>query len=65
MTYGINLSLLLLIVLTVGCNVEQRPEEVNAPGISVFPKGEILSSENFSGAVWLGPVTNEEYAEIR
>jgi quercetin dioxygenase-like cupin family protein len=48
-TYG----LLVLIFLIAGCSPEKKTEETNPQKTAVFPKGEILSSENFSGTVWL------------
>jgi len=46
-------SLVLLIILIAACNHEKKTDQAIKPGNPVFPKGEILSSDNFSGTVWL------------
>ncbi|MCD4710662.1 MAG: hypothetical protein K8R52_07440 [Bacteroidales bacterium] len=53
MKYGFKLSLLLMMVLTAGCNMEEKTDEATRQSAAVFPKGEILSSNNFTGTVWL------------
>lgn len=53
MKYSFKYSLLVLFVLIAGCNTEKKTEETIPQGESVFPKGEILISDNFSGTVWL------------
>jgi quercetin dioxygenase-like cupin family protein len=42
--------LLFLIVVTVACNNVNKTEDNHEP---IFPKGEKLISENFTGTVWL------------
>jgi quercetin dioxygenase-like cupin family protein len=42
-------SVFFLIILMAGCN----PEEKNGQSESVFPKGEKIDSDNFTGTVWL------------
>jgi quercetin dioxygenase-like cupin family protein len=46
-------SLLFLIILATACTNEKKTGETIQAGAPVFPKGEILSSTNFSGTVWL------------
>ena len=46
-------SLLLLIILTAGCNIEEKTDDGTKQIATVFPKGGILSSDNFGGTVWL------------
>ena len=46
-------SLIILIFLLAACSTEKAPAESNGQSESIFPKGEILSSENFYGTVWL------------
>ena len=53
MKHGFKYSLLLLIILTAGCKMERRAVHPIQQNETVFPKGEILSSDNFSGTVWL------------
>ena len=53
MKHGFKYSLLLLIILTAGCNIEEKTDDGTKQRATVFPKGEILSSDNFSGTVWL------------
>jgi quercetin dioxygenase-like cupin family protein len=43
MKYSINFSLLLFVILIAGC----------MQGASVFDKGELVNSDNFTGTVWL------------
>jgi len=45
--------LLVLIVVTIACNNEKKTDPITSNNESVFPKGEILNSDNFSGTVWL------------
>ena len=53
MKYSIRYSLLFLVFLTTACTNEKKTGETTQADIPVFPKGEILSSTNFSGTVWL------------
>ena len=53
MKHSFKYSLLLLIILTAGCNIEEKTDDGTKQIATVFPKGEILSSDNFSGTVWL------------
>jgi quercetin dioxygenase-like cupin family protein len=46
-------GLLFLLLAIAGCNMEKRADETTQQSDSVFPKGDILSSENFTGKVWL------------
>ena len=46
-------SLVILIMLTAACNHEKKTNESNRQSDPVFPKGERLSSDNFTGTVWL------------
>ena len=53
MKYGFKFSLFLMMVLIAGCNMEEKIYEASRQSVAVFPKGEILSSDNFTGTVWL------------
>ena len=46
-------SLAFLIILTAACNHEKKTDQAMQPRNPVFPKGERLSSDNFTGTVWL------------
>lgn len=46
-------SLLILIILLAACSTDKGSGETSEKCDSVFPKGEILISDNFSGTVWL------------
>lgn len=46
-------SLLFLFLAIAGCNMENKADETIRQGDPVFPKGELLSSDNFTGRVWL------------
>jgi len=46
-------SLLILITLLAACSTDKGSGETSAQSESVFPLGEILISDNFSGTVWL------------
>ena len=46
-------TLIFLTFLIVACNTEKKPTETTQQNESVFPKGEKLDSENFTGTVWL------------
>jgi hypothetical protein len=53
MKNSIIFSLLFLIILNVGCNMEKKTDERIRPNDPVFPKGEKITSKNFTGTVWL------------
>ena len=53
MKHSFTYSLLFLMILFVACNTEQGTGESTGTSESIFPKGEVLISENFSGTVWL------------
>lgn len=53
MKYNIKYCLILLIFIIAACNPEKNSSETTAQPDSIFPKGELLESENFSGTVWL------------
>lgn len=53
MKYSYKNILLALMILIAGCNTENKTEETIPHSNSVFSKGEILSSDNFTGTVWL------------
>ncbi|MBW6501140.1 MAG: hypothetical protein K0B05_07075 [Bacteroidales bacterium] len=40
MSYSFKYSLLLLIILIAGCNMEKKPDEITGQSDSVFDKGE-------------------------
>ncbi len=44
----------LLVLITISaCNMDKKSSEISAQNESVFPKGELLNSENFTGTVYL------------
>lgn len=49
MTNNFKYVLLFLVILISACNSNIKTKQ----STSVFPKGEILNSENFSGTIWL------------
>jgi quercetin dioxygenase-like cupin family protein len=49
----IKYSLLILIFLIAGCTMEKKTDEPIQHSEPVFAKGEILTSDNFTGTVWL------------
>lgn len=53
MKYSFIYSLLFLIILNAGCNMEKKTDEPIRPNDPVFPKGEKITSNNFTGTVWL------------
>lgn len=53
MKHILNNSLLFLVILITSCNIETKTDTSNGQSETVFPKGEIISSNNFSGTVWL------------
>ncbi len=89
MKHSIPFCLAFLVILTAGCSMQKKANEDIRHIDPVFPKGEILSSDNFTGtvwlylmgaedstlyaislnidkggAVWIGPVTDEEYEDL-
>ena len=48
MKYVFKFSLILMMVLTAACNHEKRTDQAIKPGNPVFPKGELLNSDNFT-----------------
>lgn len=60
MKHTITSILALLMILTTGCNIQKKANEDIRQIESVFPKGEILSSDNFTGTVWLHMMGAEE-----
>lgn len=44
---------LLLVIVLASCNAKKSAGEMNPQKASVFPKGEMINSKNFSGKVWL------------
>lgn len=53
MRYGFKYALFFLVILLTACTSKTNTEESVEQTTSVFPKGEILKSENFTGTVWL------------
>jgi len=53
MRYSFKYSLLFLIILIAGCNIEKKADETIRQSDPVFPKGEKITSNNFKGVVWL------------
>lgn len=53
MKHSFTISLLFLIIIIASCSYEKKTEEPIQHSDPVFPKGEILSSDNFTGTVWL------------
>jgi len=53
MKYVLNNSLFFLIILIASCNMETKTDATNRQSETVFPKGEIISNNNFTGTVWL------------
>jgi quercetin dioxygenase-like cupin family protein len=53
MKYGIKYIPILLVILAAGCNTERKTGQPTVQSDPVFPKGEILDSDNFTGTVWL------------
>ncbi len=46
-------SLIFLAILFASCNMKRNTNEPVAHNESCFPKGQLLNSPNFTGAVWL------------
>ena len=44
---------LFLIIAFTACNMEKHPNETNPQNEAAFPKGEKISSNNFTGTVWV------------
>ncbi len=40
-------------LLFLGCSISKKPNEKSFPNESIFPKGEIVKNNNFTGVVWL------------
>jgi len=53
MKYHFQYSLFFLIFLMTGCTLEKKADKPIRQSESVFPKGEIITSSNFTGTVWL------------
>lgn len=53
MKYHLNYILLFTLVLFAACNNNQKMENTKQQNEPVFPKGEKVVSENFTGNVWL------------
>jgi len=53
MKHNIQYSLLFLIILIVGCNTGEKIERLIRQSNYVFPKGEKITSNNFTGTVWV------------
>ena len=53
MKYRLTYSLLFLIILVAGCNMEKGTDDTILRSDPVFPKGDKITSENFTGTVWL------------
>ena len=53
MKYLLNYILLFTVVLFTACNNNQKIENTKQQNEPVFPKGEKMVSENFTGNVWL------------
>lgn len=51
--------ILFLAIMVSGCHGKQTPEETGQPDV-LFPKGEKIISENFSGTVWLKMLLNND-----
>lgn len=46
-------SLLFLLILIVGCVMEKKKDETIPQSVTLFAKGNKITSDNFSGTVWL------------
>lgn len=53
MKHNLKYILLLVIVLFIACNNNKKMENTKQQTRRVFPKGEKVVSENFTGTVWL------------
>ena len=53
MKYILKFSLLFLTVLFVACNTKQTDTAIELTAESIFPKGEKITNNNFSGTVYL------------
>lgn len=53
MKHSITFSLLFLLFIISGCSFEKNTDESIGQSDPVFPKGEVLNSDNFTGTVWL------------
>lgn len=53
MTNSFKYVFLFLVIIVSACNSKLNTEETTQESASIFPKGELLKSENFKGTVWL------------
>ena len=53
MKYSFKYSLLALMILIAGCNMEKKTDDRIQQSEPVFPLGEKITNNNFSGTVWL------------
>lgn len=53
MKYSYEYILLFLIIVIAACNIEKKTDDTILQSEPVFPKGEKIISNNFSGTVWL------------
>lgn len=53
MKYNFKYSLLFIIILMAACNIEKKTDESLRQSVPGFPKGEKITSTNFTGTVWL------------
>lgn len=53
MTNSFKYAFLFLVIIVSACNSKLNTDETKKESTSVFPKGELLNSENFKGTVWL------------
>ena len=51
--YSYLYTMIFLTILIAGCSFEKKTNESHQKGESIFPKGEKVTSNNFSGTVWL------------
>jgi quercetin dioxygenase-like cupin family protein len=58
--YNFKFSLLLLIILIAGCNMEKKTNKTIGQSVSVFAKGEKINSSNFTGTVWVNMMGKTE-----
>lgn len=53
MKHSFTIGLLFLIVLNVGCDRQKKADEPITANEPVFPLGEKITNNNFTGPVWL------------
>jgi len=59
-------TLVFLAFMIAACNTEKKPAETTQQNESVFPKGDKINSENFTGTVWLQMMgTNDTTLHVR